>query len=353
MPLVALSADGNRLESWIMDEAAWAGLKQARGSTVPLRAACCGAPVTPATSPLGLQFFRHHPGSACPARETVEHLACKALVARAAAQSSWTVSTEVRHSEGAWVADVLATRGRAKVAVEIQLARTPLEAIERRHARYAADGVRAAWLVGFPLPGLRPTRALPAFRLSIEPGWPCPGAPDPTVSALLGTQQRRASWSGPLPDFIATLLGGRVRFRGSDGTKPICVETIATTCWRCNRDIDQMTALINVPPNDLFCPKGVLPLHMLARMPEVLAQYRAALPRLVDACPDLAVLRPVIGTQEQRGPVHVWCPHCDAPIATKIPVQPSRARSRRRYWILTGGREHEPLEAGQPGWVWS
>src|SRR5690349_15566672 len=314
---------------------------------------CCGAPVTPVTSPLGLPFFRHHPGTACPAPETAEHLALKALVVRAAARSGWAVSTEVRHSEGAWVADVLATRDRAKVAIEIQLARTPLEAIERRHARYAADGVRAAWLVGLPLPGLRPTRALPAFRLSIEPRWPGPGTPVPTVSALLGTQQRRASWSGPLPDFIAALLGERMRFTGSDGTEPICVETLATTCWRCNRDIDQMAALVNVPPNDLFCPKGVLPLSMLARMPEVLAQYRAALPRLVDACPGLAVLRPVIGTQKQRGSVRVWCPHCNAPIASRITTRSSRVKPNYRYWALADGGEHQPFESGESGWLWS
>src|SRR3954452_6006157 len=56
MPLVALSADGSRLESWALDEAAWDRLKQARGPAEPLRAACCGAPVTPVTSPLGLPF---------------------------------------------------------------------------------------------------------------------------------------------------------------------------------------------------------------------------------------------------------------------------------------------------------
>jgi hypothetical protein len=352
MPLVALSADGSRLESWTLDEAAWAGLKQARGPAEPLRAACCGAPVTPVTSPLGLQFFRHHPGTGCPARETAEHLACKVLVARVAAQVGWTVSTEVRHPESAWVADVLATRGRAQVAIEIQLARTPLKAIERRHARYAADGVRAAWLVGFPLPGLEPTRALPAFCLSIGPGWPDPDTPAPTVSAL-GGDGLRPTWSGCLSEFVPALLGGRVRFTGSDGTEPICVETIATTCWRCHRDIDQMIALVNVPPNDLFCPKSVLPLHMLARMPEVLAQYRAGLPGLLDACPDLAVLRPAIGTQEQRGPVRVWCPHCNASIVTTIPDRPSPAKSRRRYWNMAAGREYKPSEAGGSGWLWS
>jgi len=66
-----------------MPPASWQKLKAGyrdRGLT----ARCCGAAVVPVRSPTGWQFFRHKPGTGCAARESLVHIVCKSVMARAA-----------------------------------------------------------------------------------------------------------------------------------------------------------------------------------------------------------------------------------------------------------------------------
>jgi hypothetical protein len=145
MPLLAFSSTGLRFPAWSLSLAEWNALK-ADYPTLGLTASCCTGPVVPCTSPRGWCFFRHVPGRSCGQRESAEHIVAEQL--------GLEVATEARGPDNRWRADVLA-RHLAKgwrVAVEIQRSRCPLSTIKDRQDRYAADGVRGAWLVSFPLP---------------------------------------------------------------------------------------------------------------------------------------------------------------------------------------------------------
>jgi competence protein CoiA len=73
----------------------------------------------------------------------------KSQVATAIAAAGWEVATEVRGQcpEGQlWIADVMATRGDNRFAVEIQWSKQSDKVTFDRHYRYKASGVRCLWL---------------------------------------------------------------------------------------------------------------------------------------------------------------------------------------------------------------
>ena len=188
MPLLAYGVDGAVFHAWAMSPSAWEELKVSyrdRGLTAP----CCGAAVVPVRSPTGWQFFRHKPNTVCAVRESLTHIVCKSIMARAAVRLGLDVTTEARADDGAWVADVLVRHPDRTVALEAQLSRIPLAAIQDRQERYRQAGIRGAWLVGYDIAGFEARRDLPLFRLEVkqaerlEPaviGSPTAGAPGRT-----------------------------------------------------------------------------------------------------------------------------------------------------------------------------
>ena len=167
MPLLAYGTDGTVHHAWAMSPSAWEDLKanyRDQGLTAP----CCGAAVVPVRSPTGWQFFRHKPNLGCGVRESLAHVVCKSIMARAAARLGLDVTTEARADDGAWVADVLVRHPGWTVALEAQLSRIPLAALEDRQQRYQDAGIRGAWLVGYDIAGLEARRDLPVFRLEVR-----------------------------------------------------------------------------------------------------------------------------------------------------------------------------------------
>ena len=93
MPLLAYGTDGAVHHAWAMSPTAWEDLKASyrdQGLTVP----CCGAAVVPVRSPTGCKFFRHKPNLGCGVRESLAHVVCKSIMARAAARLGLDVTTE-------------------------------------------------------------------------------------------------------------------------------------------------------------------------------------------------------------------------------------------------------------------
>lgn len=123
MPLSCRSAEGP-LSSLDYDAAAWEGLRALNAAEDRLRLGCCDGRVTLKTSKLGTRFFAHRQRGECAsAGETAEHLFLKARIAEAIAGTDWQAATEVRGnaSDGTvWVADVIATRRKSRVAFEVQ-----------------------------------------------------------------------------------------------------------------------------------------------------------------------------------------------------------------------------------------
>lgn len=133
-----------------------------RGERVELQP--CGHPGFPRVSALGTRHFVHTRDSDCHPGESPEHLHLKAVVARAVAHAGWTPGTEVPGP--GFVADVLATRGDTRVAIEVQRSKQVLRQYRQRQDTYSAAGVRAVWLVRNVPAGHLAGPDLPLFLVS-------------------------------------------------------------------------------------------------------------------------------------------------------------------------------------------
>ena len=203
MPLRAV-VEGRAVQVWDLTAEEWAGLRlRAQADTVVM--ACCGAPGLAKTSRNGNPFFAHRGRritGAAPCRwagEGATHALCKLLAAAGARRAGWEVRTEAAAADGSWRADVLCTRGAARVALEVQLARTAPGELRARQERYAAAGVRGAWFVP-PARCPEPSRELPAFPLEVGSSVARVTA-DPLAEPL------------PLDEFVRHLLDGGSRSR--------------------------------------------------------------------------------------------------------------------------------------------
>jgi hypothetical protein len=345
MPLLAYGVDGAVFHAWAMSPSAWEILKASyrdRGLTAP----CCRAAVIPVRSPTGWQFFRHKPNTVCAVRESLAHIVCKSIMARAAARLGLDVTTEARADDGTWVADVLVRHPDWTVALEVQLSRIPLTAIQDRQERYRQAGIRGAWLVGYDIARLEAQRDLPLFRLEVKQAEHL----EPAVigSMMAGTP----SWTD-LGRFTEKLLTGRVRFEGpSPQTSAPSVATVPSVCWKCCRDIDLVVALVNLPAHTIFAPYGILPAHDLGKLPEALAVYQNAIPTLHGACGSLTPLRRPPPSRIAFG-MRAHCPWCDAPISLqKVPEATLIPGRWRRCWTLAG-KAWTPPGLHLSRWTWS
>jgi competence CoiA-like predicted nuclease len=131
-------------------ESAWGDLRHENANKKNLRLHCCNAGVTLRTSKLGTKHFAHARRGACStAPETAEHLLAKRIVVEGIRRAGWTPTTEAPGDSpelGAWIADVMAEKGTAKVAFEVQWARQNDAETRYRQTRYQSTGVRGLWL---------------------------------------------------------------------------------------------------------------------------------------------------------------------------------------------------------------
>ena len=116
-----------------------------------LRMPCCAALVTLKTSSRGTKYFAHKSVTACTtAPETEAHLRLKQIAVEEARSHGWEVQSEASGqtpSGERWIADVLAKKGKASVAIEIQWSTQTVEETLRRQEGYKASGVRGLWLM--------------------------------------------------------------------------------------------------------------------------------------------------------------------------------------------------------------
>ena len=244
MPLKCLRGDEEVFAFDVEDERAWKRLRESNAKERDLRMPCCGAAVVLRTSPLGTRHFAHaRRGPCATAPETAEHLLAKRVVVEGIKRTVWSVRTEQEGStpDGErWRADVLATKGKAKVAVEIQWSRQDGEETLRRQDRYEEAGVRGLWLFRQCDPPLF-AEILPAFRLRFDAASKSFSVSLP--SALYHPKRIRPKdkddpkwWSQTveLSKFAEGAVSGRLRFAPAIGaTFPLEVFAIPTTCQRC------------------------------------------------------------------------------------------------------------------------
>ncbi|MDE2414337.1 MAG: hypothetical protein KGM60_06215 [Comamonadaceae bacterium] len=229
MPIRAASDQGD-IHAFTLNAKQWVELK-ATYRDLNLRMPCCGVPAIPKTSTRGTYFFAHaRRGECTTADESPEHLYCKSLIAKAALDAGWIVTTErpgVSPAGEVWIADVFCQKGMAQLALEVQISPQTDEETIRRQLRYKASGVRGAWFFG-----ARARRETVPFDLK-TPAFSL----HPFVAGELPTLQR---FEVSLPEFVTALLQKRVSWTIPRYSRPLLVEFVKDSCWACKKPVKQV-----------------------------------------------------------------------------------------------------------------
>lgn len=234
MPLRAISDTGD-IHAFALDAAQWAEVKGSY-KLLNLRMPCCQVPAVPKTSTLGNFFFAHtRRGECTTAPESAEHLYCKALIARAAHDAGWTVTTEragVSPDGEDWVADVFCEKGTAKLALEVQMSPQTHAETVRRQLRYKASGVRGAWFYGAKAHkgAAVVNRSTPAFTLT------------PVVVGQVPAVQ---GFDVSITEFVRGMMQKRLVWAVPEYNSPDYVEFLFDTCWACKKPVRQVYAYVD------------------------------------------------------------------------------------------------------------
>ncbi|KVP39969.1 competence protein CoiA family protein [Burkholderia ubonensis] len=211
MPLKCLDSDNRPVYAFDYSAEEFDALRRAHRKDGLLHFACCDSKLGLRTSTTGLRHFYHlTPGGNCHyAGETEAHLHLKQAVMLAARAARWDAECEVQDDSGAgrWRADVLMRRGKARVAVEIQLAKLPWDEIRRRQERYKEDGVRGLWLLkqdNYPV-----CKEVPAFQLRLGEGQTAVRITPPNDTLNVTLREYGGFWA-PLDTFVAAALSGNL-----------------------------------------------------------------------------------------------------------------------------------------------
>ena len=261
MPLRCIGPDGQSIQSFDLPEAEWSALEPENSRLRQLRMPCCDASVVMKISTRGLKFFAHKSRGACQsAPETEAHLALKTLAAQAAQRAGWKCSTEASGSSPTgetWTADVLAQKGEAKVAIEIQWSPQTNEESLYRQERYRQSGVRCLWLFrrsGFPV-----SKDFPAARVSgdLTMGFKAHlgGQVMPLDEFLDAAFAKRFRYEIPVGAIAIVLIHARRTFFTGKLTRNISY--IRRMCWPASHTLLRSTELETFPDLLASCEERI------------------------------------------------------------------------------------------------
>jgi hypothetical protein len=250
-------------------------------------------PVVMKASTRGLKFFAHKARGPChSAPETEAHLALKMLAAQAARRAGWTCSTEASGwspSEETWTADVLAHKGQAKVAVEIQWSAQTNEDSLKRQERYRQSGVRCLWLFrrrGFPV-----SKDFPAACISGD--------------TTKGFEAHPGGQAMPLDEFLDAIFAGRFRYGITLGAKALVrIQSGVLGCWKCGV-VTRIVTFIEVFTGP----------HRFQLTVPGLSDFRDLLAPCGDRIPKgsgVGVIKPRYSGTQKRSYMSNGCSDCDA-----------------------------------------
>ncbi|MGO8759490.1 MAG: competence protein CoiA [Terracidiphilus sp.] len=222
---MALTAfvNGERKDATRFSSEQWSALKV---SKPVIELCCCKTKGFMRVSNRGTRHFVHarKPDTCTSGPESELHLYFKSVIAEAIRAVGWDAEVEMSGPEGAWRADVMATRRTVQVAFEVQLSPITLIELQRRQSAYAAHNVRGCWFYGSGA-----LNALPPVGSS-EPLFP------------IFSDERVCIGSHPMKmrEAVISLLKGHFRH---------CAKQRKTTfhniliyrfsrCWACGRDFD-------------------------------------------------------------------------------------------------------------------
>ena len=315
MPIRAGSDLGDVL-AFALNAEQWLDLKaRHKAKDLNLWMPCCQVPAVPKTSPRGTFFFAHaRRGECATADESPEHLYCKSLIAQAAMDAGWTVTSEWpgQSPDGEhWVADVFCHKGAAKLALEVQMSPQSDAETVRRQERYRASGVRGAWFFGA---GARRSaqdldRATPVF--SLRP-------------VEVGVVPMVDPFAVSLPEFVKALLQKRIDWAIPIFNRPHLVEYIDDTCWACRKPVKQVLEHMEggqspdddaLTASDFYEGRFDSPAYTVASISKRLEAMHAVVSNDNLAAQGLNLIgrKDVIGGKPTRFPFVNMCLHCHAP----------------------------------------
>lgn len=277
---------------------AWRTLSDENRRGKNLRMPCCDAEVTLRRSKLGTQFFAHKRVGACvTAPETEAHLRLKQIAVEVARAQGWEAATEIggKCPNGeCWTADVLATRGSAKVAVEIQWSSQSADETARRQSRYASAGVRGLWLMRRLTAPL--SKDVPAACITEEDT----GEFFAHLPALSGEQTL------PVRDFLRAAFAGRLKFGLPLGARTILTAQAGTApCWSCGAFTLVLTDFrVEVGPHDFA--------FSVADTEDALPLFDPLYRHLRSECADMGVIKRRYSKTVGGSYLSNGCAHCDA-----------------------------------------
>jgi competence protein CoiA len=291
MPLRCIGSDGNAIQSFDLTNVEWSSLRHDNRLSRQLRMPCCDASVVMKTSTRGLNFFAHKARGLCQsAPETEEHRVLKALAAEAARRAGWTCSTEASGSSPSgevWIADVLAQKGQAKVAIEIQRSGQTVQESLFRHERYRQSGVRCLWL--FRRPKFPNSENFPAVCVSGD---------------IVGGFEAHGI---PLAEFLDAAFAKRFRYGIPLEAKAIVrIHSGMLNCWKANcRARTSIVRLIEVLVGPHRCQFGVPDLN---DFPDLLASCQEHIPQ----GSGVGLIKPRYSRTQERSYMSNGCYRCDA-----------------------------------------
>jgi hypothetical protein len=176
-------------------------------------------------SSLGLKFFAHKKGADCDMHEggeTAEHLELKSLLVKAARAVGWEAELEVPSKNRGWIADVMASNGERRIALEVQWSRQSSDDFVRRQERYAADGVECIWFVAPKNTDNAGT--VPSHTIGGDPGsWHI--RMRTTLDGCSRTELR-------FEDAVGHILQGDYRFHSEPYVQAYSMDVAMVKCWR-------------------------------------------------------------------------------------------------------------------------
>jgi hypothetical protein len=223
MPLRAI-INGENIIAPFLSEDEWLRLKnRIKEQNLVVELPCCRQIAFLRTSKYGIQHFVHKERDNCTsAPETWQHLKAKQEIVLACKAAGYDAITEI--SGDGWRADTLATKGKQKIAFEVQWSPQNLAETEIRQQIYKNAEVRCCWFfkkmpVGNHHP---PRRDLPMFQILIDED-------EPSKVILDGKEFL-------LSDFVELLLRGKIRFCERITAKSMQsfeFKFIKIPCWKC------------------------------------------------------------------------------------------------------------------------
>ena len=315
MPIRAGSDQGD-VHAFAMNAEQWQGLKaRHKAKATNLWMPCCQVLAVPKTSPRGTFFFAHaRRGECATADESPEHLYCKSLIAQAAMDAGWKVTSEWpgQSPEGEqWVADVFCEKGTAKLALEVQMSPQSDAETVRRQDRYRASGVRGAWFFGAGArrATLELDRATPVFNLR---------------PVEVGTVPTVEPFGMSLTRFVEALLHRRIDWAIPIYERPHLVEYIDDACWACKMPVKQVLEHMEassspdddaLTESDFYEGRFVPTAYTVAAVSKRLEALHAVLSNDDLAAQGLNLVgrKDIIGGKPTRFPFVNLCLHCHAP----------------------------------------